>query len=113
MCGLGLSIVQGAHIYPASAPGSPDEPWNGLALCANHHAAFDRHLVAVRTSTGEIVFRPDVLEEAIHNQETRAFIDGTLTVLRPATPGNAPRADLFERRYAYFAEEDYAWLVDA
>jgi hypothetical protein len=26
MCGLGVGLVQGAHIYPASAPGSYDEP---------------------------------------------------------------------------------------
>jgi HNH endonuclease len=40
MCGLDAELVQAAHIYPASAPGSQDEPWNGLALCPNHHLAF-------------------------------------------------------------------------
>jgi hypothetical protein len=64
MCGLGLTLVQGAHIYPASAPGSQDEPWNGLALCANHHLAFDNHLLAVRPDTRQVVFRGDVPAQA-------------------------------------------------
>lgn len=36
LCGLDLGLVQGAHIYPASAPGSSDEIWNGVCLRLSH-----------------------------------------------------------------------------
>jgi putative restriction endonuclease len=109
MCGLGLSLVQGAHIYPASAPGSQDEPWNGLALCANHHVAFDRSMIAVLPGTMQITFRADVLEEAAEDNSIKAFVDGTLQTLLPAAPGAAPRPEMFMQRYAHYGDS-YAWL---
>ncbi|MGN6245743.1 MAG: HNH endonuclease [Motilibacteraceae bacterium] len=109
MCGLGLSLVQGAHIYPASAPGSPDEPWNGISLCANHHAAFDRHLVAVEPETHRIVFRDDVAQQAAEDAATAALLQGTFEVLATGAPAAAPRAEMLRRRYQHY-EEQYAWL---
>jgi predicted restriction endonuclease len=109
MCGLGLSLVQGAHIYPASAPGSKDEPWNGLSLCANHHVAFDRNMIAVLPGSMRIVFRADVIEEATEDPAIQAFVDGTLEALLPAAPGASPRRDMFVRRYAHYGDS-YAWL---
>ncbi|PPI20182.1 restriction endonuclease [Rathayibacter sp. AY1B1] len=47
MCGLGLNLIEGAHIVPVASPYSNDETRNGLALCANHHLAYDRALVSV------------------------------------------------------------------
>lgn len=47
MCGLGLELVEGAHIVPVAWPGSTDETNNGMALCRNHHAAYDRGIVSV------------------------------------------------------------------
>ena len=38
--GDGGSIVEAAHIVPKSE-GGPDDPRNGIALCRNHHWAFD------------------------------------------------------------------------
>lgn len=109
MCGLGLGLVQGAHIYPASAPGSQDETWNGLSLCANHHAAFDRHMVAVRPDTLAIVFRGDVLLDAQDDPTTAALVDGTRPVLHPAAAGAAPSATMFLKRYAHYGDR-YTWL---
>ncbi|WP_258724411.1 HNH endonuclease [Cellulomonas sp. NS3] len=108
MCGLGLQLVQGAHIYPASAPGSQDEPWNGLALCGTHHLAFDRHLVAVRAPSMELVFRPDVLAKADTDPAVRRLIEATLPTLRRAN-GAPPSEAMFQKRYAHFGEQ-YDWL---
>lgn len=50
-CGLrirlpnGFTIVDAAHIVPF-AESRNDHPTNGMALCKNHHWAFDRHLIA-------------------------------------------------------------------
>jgi len=111
MCGLGLRLVQGAHIYPASAPSSPDEPWNGLALCANHHLAFDRYLVAVHPGDRSVYFRQDVLVAAASDDGARALVDSTLPALRPSAAHARPRADMFIQRYAFYAD-DYGWLPD-
>lgn len=109
MCGLGLRLVQGAHIYPASAPGSPDKTFNGLALCANHHVAFDRHLVAVRPTTLEVTFHPDVLAVVGTDPAAKTLVDGTEPVLRAAKSGHAPDPAMFAKRYAHYPDA-YGWL---
>ena len=110
MCGLGVGLVQGAHIYPASAPNSPDETWNGLALCPTHHAAFDKHLVAVKPSDGSIAFRAKVLDQFALSAAVRSFVDSTYESLAiPTKEGLRPRKDMFELRYAHF-DGEYDWL---
>lgn len=109
MCALGLNLVQGAHIYPASAPGSRDRPANGLALCANHHLAFDRHQIAVTPSTLRVLVRPDVIERAHDDPVARAFVESTLPVLREARAGAEPDPKMLALRYEYFADK-YAWV---
>lgn len=109
MCGLGLRLVQGAHIYPGSAAGSHDKTFFGLALCANHHAAFDRHLIAVRPATLEVVMHPDVLAAAVADPATQLLVDGTLPVLRAAHAGHGPAPAMSTKRYAHYGES-YAWL---
>jgi putative restriction endonuclease len=47
VCGLDLGIVHAAHIMPVEEQGT-DEAGNGIALCANHHAAFDRDILIIR-----------------------------------------------------------------
>ena len=47
-------LLEAAHIRPVSENGS-DDPRNGLVLCANHHKAFDKGLVAVRPPANELV----------------------------------------------------------
>ena len=109
MCGLDLGLVQEAHIYPAAAPGSEDEPWNGLALCANHHLAFDHHLIWVRPSDRQIRLHPRVLEQERTVPAVESLVSGTFRALaEPVTPAARPRADMFEQRYRYFGDA-YAW----
>lgn len=109
MCGLGLSLVQGAHIYPASAPGSLDEVPNGLALCANHHLAFDKHLIAVHADSLEIRFHPSVLELAKFDSPVSIFVVNTFAILRGAGGSEAPDPEAFRKRYHYYSEH-YSWI---
>jgi hypothetical protein len=111
MCGLDVGLVQGAHIYPVSAPGSSDEPWNGLALCANHHLAFDRHLVGVHPGTSAIVFRATIVDQMAGSLAVKALVDGTFERLaEPVDESARPRREMFEMRYEFFVDR-YEWLT--
>ena len=113
MCGLDVGLVQGAHIYPVSAPGSHDEPWNGLALCGNHHLAFDKHVLGVRTETFEIVFHEEILEQASGSPAVAALIDGTFDRLaQPTERAVRPKPEMFAQRYEFYVDS-YEWLAGA
>ncbi len=110
MCGLDAELVQAAHIYPAAAPGSHDEPWNGVALCPNHHLAFDRHMLAVRPGTGQIIFSPNVHSQLPDDPALQAFVASTFDQLAEPTDATVrPRAEMFTSRYSHF-EASYSWL---
>ena len=110
MCGLDADLVQAAHIYPVSAPGSRDEPWNGLSLCPNHHLAFDRHIVAVQPETREILFSPMVHSQVDDIPAMRAFVQGTFARLADAQEKRArPTAQIFIDRYSFYHPE-YEWM---
>lgn len=47
VCGMQLKLVDAAHIIPVYDPQSTDETSNGLCLCALHHRAMDRVLIAI------------------------------------------------------------------
>lgn len=112
MCGLGLSLVEGAHIYPASAPGSVDTVSNGLALCANHHRAFDRHQLAVIPEDMRIVCHSEIRERATENDAAQLFVKGTYDTLRPTERGiGSADPNMLQRRYEYYST-DYEWLLD-
>lgn len=109
MCGLNLGLVEGAHIYPVSAPNSPDKTWNGLALCGNHHAAFDKHKIWVHPETRKISIHPE-LHGRKKNATCERFLKDTAGALaEPPDPLNRPRAEMFSRRYAYY-EKHYTWI---
>jgi hypothetical protein len=111
MCGLDVGLVEGAHIYPAAAQGSPDQPWNGLALCPTHHTTFDRHLVGVRPVNHAIVYRSKMIEQVRSNAAAAALVNSTFPSLAlPADAAVRPRQDMFVKRYQYFAGE-YDWLI--
>ena len=46
-------LIDAAHIIPVDEDGT-DDPRNGLILCKNHHAAFDRNLFTVSLSNFSI-----------------------------------------------------------
>lgn len=109
MCGLGIGLVQGAHIKPVSAPGSTDHVWNGLALCANHHGLFDSHRLWVNPDTYQVIRHPSLLEAAEADPVVAQFNAGTRdTIELPAVAAHHPRPDMFRERYELF-EAAYVW----
>jgi len=111
MCGLDFGLVEGAHIFPASAQGSSDDVRNGLALCANHHAAFDRHLVHVHPSNHRLQLHPNLLRGASESAGCEAFVGSTLKALRlPSAVRHHPHPRMFDRRYVHF-EGAYKWCA--
>lgn len=110
LCGLGAGMTQGAHIYPASAPGSPDRVWNGISLCCNHHAVFDAHRIWIHPDTLAVSIHPEL--QALANQDAamRGFLNTTYPELViPEDAQARPRAEMFARRYAHFAGR-YDWV---
>jgi HNH endonuclease len=111
MCGLNFGLIEAAHIYPASAPGSTDEVWNGVALCRNHHAAFDAHLVWVDPQSSRIKLSGKMLVHAEVNDACRNFVATTAEWLSPPMNEDAlPRPEMFTLRYAHF-DGRYAWAT--
>lgn len=111
MCGIDANLIQAAHIYPAAAPGSQDEPWNGLALCPNHHAAFDQHLLAVHPEDKTIIYSPTIKSDAESSPAMAAFVSATFgSLAQPREPASLPREEMFTRRYEHFRGY-YDWLT--
>ncbi len=114
MCGIGLGLVEGAHIYPASAPSSSDDVRNGLALCPNHHSAFDRYLLWIQPSTHRILRHPSLMANAgaMISPAEIAFVSSTAPVLIPPRSRQHRASDqMIEARNSYF-KDAYTW-VDA
>ena len=110
MCGLGLGLVEGAHIYPASAPSSSDDVRNGLALCPNHHAAFDRYLLCLQPSTHRILLHPSFAVAAATLPAAAAFVSSTSPVLiAPRSARDGASDQMIEARNSYF-EDAYSWV---
>ena len=108
MCELGLGLVAGAHIMPVSAPGAPDKTWNGIALCHNHHAAFDAHKIWISREY-KLEVHPAVLEEATANPASKRFLDQTCTsLILPNEVAKRPRTSMLEGRYDFY-RDSYDW----
>jgi broad specificity phosphatase PhoE len=81
-----------------------------LALCANHHLAFDRDLVAVDVSSRRIVASPELRALATTDPAAQALIGATFrTLASPGDRSSAPRPEMFRRRYE-LSPERYKWL---
>ncbi len=110
MCGLGLNVLEGAHIFPAGIPGSSDEIWNGLALCRNHHRLFDRHEIWIDPHSRDLRLHPR-LYQAQRNEADTNFVENTLpNISLPGQVRHHPRPEMFVSRYANAAGE-YEWVV--
>ena len=109
MCGLNMGLVSGAHIFPVSAPGSNDQPTNGLALCENHHRAFDRHKIWVHPVSRILRIHPKMLECAANDKRDNVFVGATQKRLsEPKQKVHLPDRKMFEERYSYY-EGFYEW----
>lgn len=108
LCGVELGLVVGAHIYPVNAPNSQDKVWNGIALCHNHHSAFDSHNIWLN-SNYSIQIRQEYINGTMGKPESRRFIEQTRReLLLPHTVGDRPRREMLVARYNYY-EEAYRW----
>jgi putative restriction endonuclease len=95
-------LLEAAHILPDGHPrGEPIVP-NGLALCALHHAAFDRHILGI-TPTLQVEVRLDILREA-DGPMLRHGLQGFqgAQIATPRAAALKPRADFLAERYELF-----------
>lgn len=109
MCGLGISLVQAAHVLPVAVPGSTDRVSNGIALCANHHLAFDRFLIAIHPRTLKVVVNPEIVDIAFGDPAVDAFLRSTSRRIRRPRAGAELDRDMLRARYEHFHDE-YAWF---
>ena len=95
-------LLDAAHILPDGHPkGEPIVP-NGLALCALHHAAFDRNILGIRPNF-IVEVRVDVLRE-IDGPMLQHGLQGFQgkIILRPRSRAHWPRPDFLAERYEEF-----------
>lgn len=111
LCGLDLGLVSAAHVYPASAPSSPDKVWNGILLCDNHHRAFDAHILFIDPIDKRVQFHPKVMVQSRQDSSVSAFVNGTGSHLfLPQEPTQQPRSEMFNKRYEYWISK-YEWAA--
>ncbi len=111
MCGIGLGLLEGAHIYPASAPGSTDRTWNGLALCRNHHRLFDRHKVWIDPDGKAISWHPEIIEQSQNEPIVANLLANTQAQISlPILQRHHPRPAMFRQRYQ-LTEALYEWAA--
>ena len=95
-CGVALNLTDAAHIVPVTHESSVDMTYNGLALCALHHRAFDQSLVTVWE---DYAVRVSDAEEARLKAVTRgagieAFRQGLYpSILLPPVVSDRPHAE--------------------
>lgn len=107
MCGIQLSLIEGAHILPVEHPEGTDGTDNGVALCALHHRAFDRALV-----TFDNGFHIRVNENKVEDLKTHDRTDGLesfKTALRTKIALPANRHDWPNRRFVKKANALRGW----
>src|SRR2546422_6796450 len=95
-------LLEAAHILPDGHPrGEPVVP-NGLALCALHHAAFDRHILGI-TPALRVEVRLDILREA-DGPMLRHGLQGFqgVQIATPRAAALKPRAEFLAERYELF-----------
>jgi putative restriction endonuclease len=97
-------LLEAAHILPDGHPkGEPIVP-NGLALCALHHAAYDRNILGI-TPNLVVELRLDILRESdgpMLQHGLQGFQGRIIHV--PRSLQLRPRADLLAERYETFRQ---------
>jgi len=65
ICAVNLKpLLDAAHIRGVADRGS-DDPWNGLILCKNHHAAFDVGFLNFHPETGTVVVHANITTDEL------------------------------------------------
>lgn len=110
ICGLGLGLVEGAHIVPVAWPGSTDSTSNGLALCRNHHVAYDRGLISV-SPTYRVEVSSNYRNRRNHSEpdwQWLSDVHGSELMVVPRTPSERP-----DPEYLALGRAARRWAVDA
>lgn len=95
-------LLDAAHIIADASPEGEPVVSNGLALCKLHHAAFDRHFLAVRPDY-VIEVRKSVLDEEDGPMLLHGLQELHMTpILVPSARRMRPDPDRLEQRYAAF-----------
>ncbi len=94
VCGLNLGIIHAAHIVPVDR--GTDEPSNGVALCPNHHAAFDRDILLIGEDYS-VTLNPRMMKGR-KASELAEILDGPRTITMPSDPRLKPRIVYLRRR---------------
>lgn len=87
-CGLGLGLVDAAHIQ-AVGEGGPDTVANGICACPNHHRAFDRGMLLVNDDLS-VDLNQRLIADLGFNPEETAQLDAALLPELRAPQGPAP-----------------------
>jgi hypothetical protein len=107
LCGMDWGLIEAAHIYPATAPGSPDEVWNGVGVCGNHHLLFDDHMLFIDLDSHAVKLHPNLRLRA--TPAGQRFLDSTFPALSlPPQAADRPRRDMLLKRYDWF-KNAYKW----
>lgn len=107
MCGVQLRLLDAAHILPVEHPQSTDETSNGVALCAQHHRAYDRALVSFIESH-DIVVNKQQLKE-LNNHNLIGGIAGFQAALKPTIFLPPDRRDHPYKEYVMLANKVRGW----
>ena len=100
MCGIQLDLIEAAHIVPAGYPVTSYKTSNGVALCALHHLAFDKSLVAFNSHYQIIVNdeRLNILNQLNRGGGEYEFINGLRSLIYlPAAITDRPNSSLIEQ----------------
>jgi putative restriction endonuclease len=99
-----VELLDAAHIVPDADPLGEPVVANGLALCKLHHAAFDRHFLAVNPDY-RVEVRADILEEEDGPMLEHGLQGLHLTRIHcPSAANLRPGREFLERRYALFQQ---------
>ena len=111
MCGLGLGLVEAAHVLAVESGLAGDVVPNEFAACPLHHRIFDSHQLFVDPITRAITFSPEFLATQASPSDA-AFIESTFSHLMDPSPADlrVGRAWL-DRRYSFYAGL-YQWATD-
>jgi putative restriction endonuclease len=95
-------LLDAAHLIPDADPSGEPIVRNGIALCALHHAAFDRYFIGIRPDC-VIEVREDLLNERDGPTLAHA-IQGlhNKPLILPRRPGDRPEVRCLELRYEQF-----------
>ena len=100
VCRVQLDLVQASHIVPVHVDGSTDLTQNGLALCPNHHQAYDSSLMGIAPNYHILVNDLELQRlQSIGLTSGQDFIMQYVcsTIVTPSRPQDRPNPEYLER----------------